>query len=148
MLQPSVNAEIMACLQAVFLEVEWNLDELVSFYKTIGIMNPGGKPYVEREKKLYEVIHFSSHVTMCIENISRVRETTLLDCGCGRSYLPFFVNIVLKKKRRNITYIGVDANAKLIEKSSQTAKALDYANMKIYQSSIIDFEPGRKINIV
>jgi len=137
----------MACLQAVFPKVEWNLDEMVSFYKTIGIMNPGGKPYVEREKKLFEVIHFSSHVAMCAENISRARETVLLDCGCGRSYLPFFINLVLRKKRRNITYIGVDTKSELIKKSSQTAKDLNYANMEFYQSSIIEFEPGREINV-
>jgi len=148
LLQPAVHTEIMACLQAVFPEVEWNLDEMVSFYKTIGIMNPGGKPYVEREKKLFEVIHFSSHVVMCVENISRARETVLLDCGCGRSYLPFFVNFVLGKKRRNITYIGVDTKSELIKKSCQTAKALDYVNMEFYQSRIIEFEPGREVNVV
>jgi len=138
----------MACLQAVYPEIDWNLDELVDFYKTIGIMNPGGKPYIEREKKLYEVIYFSNNVVKCIEKISRTRETVLLDCGCGRSYLPFFVNYVLTKKRRNIIYVGLDTNAELIEKSSQTAKALGYTNMEFFQSNIIEFEPAREVNIV
>jgi hypothetical protein len=138
----------MACLQAVHPKVEWRLDELVDFYKTIGIMNPGGKPYREREKKLFEVVYFSSHIVRCIDEISRTRETVLLDCGCGRSYLPFFVNYVLRKKRRNITYIGIDANVELIEKSSQTSKALGYANAEFFQSSIIKFEPKRQVNVV
>jgi hypothetical protein len=138
----------MACVQVVHPKVEWRLDELVDFCKTIGIVNPGGKPYKEREKKLYEVIYFSSHIVSCIDAISRTRETVLLDCGCGRSYLPFFVNYVLRKKRRNITYIGVDANEELIEKSSQTSKALGYMNTEFFKSSIIEFEPKREISIV
>jgi hypothetical protein len=138
----------MTCLQAVYPEVDWNPDELVDFYKTIGIMNPSGKPYVEREKKLYEVIYFSGHVVRCIEKISQTQEMVLLDCGCGRSYFPFFVNLVLRKRRRKISYIGIDANGELIQKSSQTSKALGYMNMEFFQSSIIEYEPGRKVNIV
>ncbi|MEM2889397.1 MAG: SAM-dependent methyltransferase [Candidatus Bathyarchaeia archaeon] len=142
------QAEILAYLRSVFPEAEWNLDEIVSFYKTIGIMNPSGRPYAAREKKLFEVIFFASHVVRCVENISRTRETVLLDCGCGRSYLPFFVNLVLRKKRRNITYIGVDTELDLIKKSYQTAEALGYMNMEFHQSSIIDFKPEKEPNIV
>jgi hypothetical protein len=148
LLQPTISSELMACLQAVFPSVDWDPDELVDFCKAIGIMNPGGKPYVEREKKLYEVIYFSGHVVKCIEKISRTRETALLDCGCGRSYLPFFVNYVLMKKRRNISYIGVDANEDLVQKSVQIGKALDYMRMEFFQSSIIEFEPKREISVV
>jgi hypothetical protein len=138
----------MACLKAVFSELDWSIDELVDFYKTIGIMNPGGKPYIEREKKLYEVIYFSSHIVKSVEAISRRHEVALLDCGCGRSYLPFFINYILMKKLRNVSYIGIDSNAELIKKSSQTAKALGYTNMEFFQSNIIEFEPEQEVNIV
>jgi hypothetical protein len=138
----------MACLKEAYPNIDWNLDELVDFYKTIGIMNPGGKPYIEREKKLYEVIFFSSHIVKSVEAISRRREVVMLDCGCGRSYLPFFVNYVLRKKRRNVSYIGIDSNVGLIKKSSQTTKALGYTNMEFFQSNIIEFEPEREVNIV
>ena len=146
--QPTISNELMTCLQAVYPEVDWNPNELIDFYRTIGIMNPGGKPYVEREKKLYEIIHFSSHVIMCVEKISRTRETVLLDCGCGRLYFPFFVNYILGKRRRNISYMGIDANAELIQKLLQTSKALGYMNMEFFQSSIIEFEPRREVSIV
>ncbi|MBS7614270.1 SAM-dependent methyltransferase [Candidatus Bathyarchaeota archaeon] len=147
-MQLPVQDEILACLQFVFPEIEWKLDEIVSFYKAIGIMNLSGRPYAEREKKLFEVVFFADHVVRCVENISRRRDIVLLDCGCGRSYLPFFVNLVLRKKRRTIIYIGVDAEPELVKKSSQTADALGYTNMEFHQSSIIAFEPEKKPNIV
>ncbi len=148
MSQIYLDKELSACLQKAFPSIEWDMDDLSLFLKAVGIMNPSGKPYAEREKKLYEVIHFSSHIAICVDKISRTRDTVLLDCGCGRSYLPFFLNYVLKKKRRNVTYMGVDANAKLVEKSSQIANALGYVNMEFFESSIIGFSPKHEPNIV
>ena len=148
MSQTSLDKKLLACMQKAFPSIDWDLDDLSLFLKAIGIMNPNGKLYAEREKKLYEVIHFSSHIALCVDKISRTRDTVLLDCGCGRSYLPFFLNYILKKKRRNITYMGVDANTKLIEKSSQTANALGYENMEFFESSIIEFRPKQEPNIV
>jgi len=148
MSQSSTDKELTACLKKVFSSINWDMDSLEPFLKAVGIMNPNGKLYAEREKKLYEVIYFSSHVALCVDKISRTRDTVLLDCGCGRSYLPFFLNYVLKEKRRNVSYMGVDANAKLIEKSSKTANALGYVNMEFFKSSIIGFEPKQEPNIV
>jgi hypothetical protein len=148
MSQITLDKELLTCLKKAFPNINWDLDNLSLFLKAIGIMNPKGKLYAEREKKLYEVIHFSSHVAICVDKISRTRDAVLLDCGCGLSYLPFFLNYVMKKKRRNVTYIGVDASTKLIEKSSQTANTLGYENMEFFKSSIIEFRPKQEPNIV
>ncbi len=148
MSQDSTEKELLICLRKVFPSIDWGMDSLSPFLKAVGIMSPNGKVYAEREKKLYEVIHFSSHVAMCVDRISQTRDTVILDCGCGRSYLPFFLNLVLREKRRNVAYLGVDSNPKLVERSSQTAEALGYDNMKFHASSIIGFEPKEAPNIV
>ena len=148
MSQDSAEKEMLVFLRRAFPSINWGMEELTPFLKAVGIMSPNGRLYAEREKKIYEVICFSSHVAMCVDRISRTREAVILDCGCGRSYLPFFLNLVLREKRRNVTYIGVDSNAKLVEKSSAIAKALGYDNMEFYANSIIDFEPKQAPNIV
>jgi len=148
MSQDSTEKELLVCLRRGFPSIDWDIESMSPFLKAIGIMGPTGKVYVEREKKLYEVVHFSSQVAMCVDRISQTRDTVLLDCGCGRSYLPFFLNLVLKKKRRNITYVGVDSNAKLVERSFRTAEALGYSNMEFFESSIIGFEPKQEPNVV
>jgi SAM-dependent methyltransferase len=148
MFQDLTEKEMLVSLRRIFPSISWSMDELTPFLKAVGIMSPNGRLYAEREKKLYEVISFSNHVAMCVDRISRTRDTVILDCGCGRSYLPFFLNLVLREKRRNVAYIGVDANAKLVEKSSEIAKALGYGNMEFHASSIIGFEPKEVPNIV
>lgn len=142
------DREFLKCLRDLFPGIELELDDIVIFLKNIGLMNPGGSFYKEREKKAYEVIYFSSHVVRAVNNISRKREVTLLDCGCGRSYLAFFVNYILRKLSRKIDFIGVDSNAELIEASPKIRDELNFDNMQFYQGRIIDFEPKGRVDIV
>ena len=142
------DREFLKCLRDLFPGIELELDDIVIFLKNIGLMNPGGSFYKEREKKAYEVTYFSSHVVRAVNNISRKREVTLLDCGCGHSYLSFFVNYILRKLSRKINFIGVDSDAELIETSLKIRDELNFDNMQFYQSRIIDFEPKGKVDIV
>jgi hypothetical protein len=143
-----IEPEALASLRRIFPSLEWNMDELSSFLKAVGLMNPGGSLYDEREKKLHEIIHFSGHVIRCINDISRRKNVVLLDCGCGRSYLPFFLGYILAKMRRYVTYIGVDANPELIERSQRTSRELGLINTLFYSSNIIVFQPSQKVDIV
>ena len=140
--------EFYECLRSLFPEVEPEPEEIANLLKCIGLMNPGGSFYREREKKAYEIAHFSSHVVKAVDGISRKREVTLLDYGCGRSYLSFFVNFILRKLRREIKFIGVDSNPKLAETSLRIRDKLEFENMRFNQSEIIKFEPEEKISIV
>jgi hypothetical protein len=143
-----IDREALASLRRVFPSLEWNMDELGSFLKAVGLMNSGGRLYDEREKKLYEIIHFAEHVIRCINNISRKKDVALLDCGCGRSYLPFFLNYILARMRRHMAYIGVDTNAELVKRSQKTSRELGFTNTQFYTSNIIEFQSPQKVDIV
>ena len=147
-MKPMSDQGFSRCLQELFPSLEPNPDEITLFLKNVGLMNPGGSFYSEREKKAFEIAHFTSHVVKAVSNISRKRDVTLLDCGCGRSYLSFFVDYILKKLRRDIDFIGVDSNPELIETCRHIKDRLGFTNMQFFQSEIIDFKPKEKPNIV
>ncbi len=147
-MKPVSDQRFFECLQELFPSLEPNPDEITLFLKNVRLMNPGGSFYSEREKKAFEIAHFTSHVVKAVSNISRKRDVTLLDCGCGRSYLSFFVDYILKKLRRDIDFIGVDSNPELIETCRNTKDRLGFTNMQFFQSEIIDFKPKEKPNIV
>ena len=147
-MKPMSDQGFFECLRELFPSLEPNPDEITLFLKNAGLMNPGGSFYSEREKKAFEIAHFTSHVVRAVSNISRKRDVTLLDCGCGRSYLSFFVDYILKKLRRDIDFIGVDSNPELIETCRNTKDRLGFTNMQFFQSEIIDFKPKEKPNIV
>lgn len=143
-----IDPEVLASLRRVFPSLEWNVDELNSFLKAIRLMNPGGRLYDEREKKLHEILHFAGHVVRCVNSISRKKDVVLLDCGCGRSYLPFLLDYAPAKMRRYVTYIGVDANPKLVKRSQRTSRELRFINSHFYTSNIIAFQPLQKVDAV
>lgn len=139
---------VITVLNKNFPQIRWELDEISSFFKTINLMNLAGNFYKEREKKVFELIHFSFHAIKCIRRISRKKDVILLDCGCGRSYLPFFLNFILKKMQRDISYIGIDSNEALIQRTIQVRDKLEFTNMSFFRADIVDFTPDTKVDIV
>ena len=147
-MKPMSDQGFFECLRELFPSLELNPEEITLFLKNVGLMNPGGSFYSEREKKAYEIAYFSSHVVKAVSKISRKRDVTLLDCGCGRSYLSFFVDYILKKLRRDVEFTGVDSNPELIETCRNIKDRLGFTNMQFFQSDVIDFAPKEKPNIV
>ena len=100
-------------------------------------------------KKLNEVIGFCEQVIRIIETYPQEREIVFLDCSCGKSYLSFALNIVLKKQFAVSTYFyGVDTNRILIEKCDQIRNSLGFQNMYFINSRIIDVHLVKPVDIV
>ncbi|MCL2462345.1 MAG: SAM-dependent methyltransferase, partial [Defluviitaleaceae bacterium] len=84
-----------------------------------------------------------------LKRLSAKRPLLLLDCGCGRSYLSFFLNYTLQSMGwNNLYFIGVDSNRELIGKCRDAASALGFANMEFRAGDIIDLRAGADIDIV
>lgn len=139
---------VIVYLKKIFPKIRWELNEISRFFKIINLMNLGGNFYKAREKKVYEIIHFSFHIIKCVNKLSQKKEVTLLDCGCGRSYLLFFLNNILKKAQRDISYIGIDSNESLIQRSRNIRDKLELKNMSFFHTDIIDYKPEKNMNIV
>src|SRR3990167_6361280 len=104
----------------------------------------------EREIKKYnEVIGFCEQVVRIIETYPQDKEIVFLDCSCGKSYLSFALNIILKKQFAVNTYFyGVDTNRILIEKCDRIRNSLGFRNMHFINGRIIDVQPEKPVDIV
>jgi len=122
--------------------LEVNPEETLGLFRAVGLLNPGGTPYKERVKKFFETANFSLHIVKALGRVSWKKRVVLLECGCGRSYLSFFINFLLSKAdAREAYFMGVDQNQRLIEGCNQVKEALGFKNMNFYASKIIEFEP-------
>jgi len=100
-------------------------------------------------KKFNEVIGFCEQVVRIIEAYPQDREIVFLDCSCGKSYLSFVLNIILKKHFAVNTYFyGVDTNRILIEKCDRIKNSLGCQNMHFINGRIIDVQPEKPVDIV
>lgn len=122
-------------------------DELL---KAIGIMTDRGKIKNEMIRKYNQI---DRYVELMVEMIKKLEEgdqqLTILDCGCGKSYLLFVLNFYLKNiLKKDCYFIGLDSSPEVIAASKKIAQDLEYRNMHFYETDIKKFIPQRKIDLV
>lgn len=121
-------------------------DELL---KEIGILTKDGKVKNDMIRKYNQIDHFVELVDKMIDDISDAETITILDCGCGKSYLTFVLNYYIKeKKKKNCYFIGIDRSSVVIKASRETAKRLGYKNMEFIEEDLNFYEPNRRIDMV
>ncbi|MCL2286165.1 MAG: SAM-dependent methyltransferase [Firmicutes bacterium] len=106
----------------------------------IGLSSPNGNNYKEREHKQQQMLDYYIVVKSIVKKLSTKRTLYLYDCGCGRSYLSFYLNYYLQHDGfNNVVFVGIDHNKDLIERCRMAASAIKMNNMEFYNSNIIDF---------
>lgn len=121
-------------------------DELL---KEIGILTKDGKIKNDMIRKYNQIDHFIELIDKMIDELEAMDSITVLDCGCGKSYLTFVLNYYIKeKKKKNCYFIGIDRSDKVINASREIAKKLGYKNMEFVNDDINYYEPRRNVDMV
>ena len=117
--------------------------------KEIGIMSKEGKIKNDKIRKYNQIDHYVELLEGVLDSLPKNETITLLDCGCGKSYLSFVLNYYLTEvKKRKCHFIGLDYSEKVIEASKKMADNLSYRNMEFHAVDIKDYMPNKKIHIV
>ena len=121
----------------------------MKLFQTIGLASQNGNFYREREHKNGQLHDYLIKFRSILKKMSKKRTLVLLDCGCGRSYLSFYLNYMLKMEGyNNLQFIGIDTNIKLMEKNRVIANELGFENMLFMEGNIINCELHTKADIV
>lgn len=125
------------------------IGEADSLLKEIGVLTKEGKIRNDMIRKYNQIDHFVELVDKMIDEMPEQDTITILDCGCGKSYLTFVLNYYIKeKKKRNCYFIGIDRSDKVIAASKEIAKRLNYKNMMFINEDINSYQPLRRIDMV
>ena len=125
-----------------------NMKDINKIFTRIGLADAQGNEYYERQKKCTQLYDYLTVIMAVLRKLSSKRTLYLLDSACGRSYLSFFLNYVLREMgRSNLHFIGVDSNAELIDKCRLTASNLEFYNMEFIDGKIIDCNIQHDIDI-
>ncbi len=125
------------------------VQEALELLQALEIASPEGKVRADRRRKYYQVDRFVELVDEVLEQWNEQRPLTILDCGCGKSYLSFVLNYWLTEKRRiSCRVIGIDANAAVISASKAIQQRLNYRNMEFHRGSILEYRPSGPVDMV
>ncbi|WP_238883522.1 SAM-dependent methyltransferase [Clostridium sp. YIM B02551] len=117
--------------------------------KEIGIMSKEGKVINNKIRKYNQIDRYVELLEGALDSIPRNEAITILDCGCGKSYLTFVLNYYLTEvKKRKCHFIGLDISEGVINSSKKMASNLGYRNMEFHAIDIKNYVPKRKIHVV
>ena len=117
--------------------------------KAIGIMSKDGKILNDKIRKYNQIDHYVELIDKALEYFFQKIHITILDCGCGKSYLTFVLNYYLTEvKKVKCDFIGLDISKGVISASKEIAQKLEYRNMEFLAMDIKHYKPTKKINMI
>lgn len=121
----------------------------VPFLIDLGVMTKEGKIVQSKYDKYRQINRFLEFVEDVIEELPKDKELTILDFGCGKSYLRFALYYYFKNlKGYNITIIGLDLKDDVIRTCNGLTKKYKYDNLKFLHGNIADYEELEKVDMV
>lgn len=121
----------------------------VSFLVELGIMNEEGRVLARKYDKFRQINRFLEMVQDVIQHLPEGRPLTIVDFGCGKSYLTFALYHYLSiQQRRSLRIIGLDLKADVIEHCNDLAKRLHYGDLKFLVGDIADYDELQEVDMV
>lgn len=120
----------------------------VPFLIDLGVMNEQGKIIHARYDKFRQINRFLEFIEDILPRLSRDREITILDFGCGKSYLTFAMYYLRELKGYDVNIIGLDLKTDVIEKCNSLALRYGYEKLHFYHGDIADYEGVSCVDMV
>ena len=121
----------------------------VPFLQDLGVMTAEGKIVHSHFDKFKQINRFLEFIEDIIPQLDKTRELTILDFGCGKSYLTFAMYHYLHDiKKFDINVIGLDLKEDVIKKCNKLAEKYGYEKLKFLTGDIADYEGVSKVDMV
>ena len=121
----------------------------VPFLVDLGVMNKEGKIHRPAYDKFKQINRFLEFIEDILPALSREREVTILDFGCGKSYLTFAMYYYLHVlKEYDIRIIGLDLKSDVIHHCNELSRKYGYDKLEFLVGDIADYEGVREVDMV
>ena len=123
----------------------------VPFLKDLGVMTEEGKIVRNRFDKFRQINRFLEFIEDILPELEQEkgRELTILDFGCGKSYLTFAMYYYLHElKGYDIRIIGLDLKEDVIAHCSALAKDYGYEKLTFLVGDIADYDGVDQVDMV
>lgn len=121
----------------------------VPFLQDQGVMTEEGKIVRTKTDKFRQINRFLEFVEDILPRLDKGRELTILDFGCGKSYLTFAMYYYLHDlKGYDIRIIGLDLKSEVIAHCGKLAKKYGYEKLTFLEGDIADYDGVDQVDMV
>lgn len=121
----------------------------VPFLVDLGVMTAEGKVVKSRYDKFRQINRFLEFIEDVIPNLDPDRTNTIIDFGCGKSYLTFAMYYYLHVlKKYPIRVIGLDLKKDVIALCNRLSRKFGFDNLKFLHGDIAGYEGVDHVDMV
>lgn len=123
--------------------------EVVPFLVDLGVQTKEGKIVHSRYDKFRQINRFLEFIQDIVEDLPKGRELTIVDFGCGKSYLTFAMYHYLKvMKGFDIRVIGLDLKEDVIAYCNELKEKYGYEKMTFTTGDIASYTGVDAVDMV
>ena len=121
----------------------------VPFLVELGVMTCEGKVVKAKYDKFRQINRFLEFIEDICPVLDKGRELTMIDFGCGKSYLTFAIYYYLHEiKGFDLRIIGLDLKEDVIEHCQELAEKFGYEKLQFLTGDIAEFEGVDQVDLV
>lgn len=121
----------------------------VGFLVDLGVQTKDGRIVNARYDKFRQINRFLEFIEDILPELPKDREVTILDFGCGKSYLTFAMYHYLKElKGYPVKIIGLDLKEDVIANCNALAEKYGYEGLGFYVGNISEYDGVDAVDMV
>lgn len=121
----------------------------VPFLCDLGVMTEEGKIVKSRFDKFRQINRFLEFIEDILPQLAKDKEVTILDFGCGKSYLTFAMYYYLHElKGYDIRIIGLDLKKDVIRYCNELSEKYGYEKLRFLEGNIADYTGVDEVDMV
>lgn len=121
----------------------------IPFLVDLGVQTSEGKIVHSRYDKFRQINRFLEFIQDIVEDLPKGRELTIVDFGCGKSYLTFAMYHYLKEmKGLDIRVIGLDLKEDVIAYCNELKEKYGYEKMSFTTGDIASYTGVNAVDMV
>jgi SAM-dependent methyltransferase len=123
--------------------------EALPFLVDLGVMSPEGFLIKAKSDKFKQINRFLEYIDDILPSLSTTEELTILDFGCGKSYLTFAMYYFLKILRGyDINVIGLDLKTDVIAECNRLSIKYGYDKLRFLEGDIASYTGSSHVDMV
>lgn len=121
----------------------------VPFLEDLGVLTADGRVVKAKYHKFKQINRFLEFIEDILPRLPKEREVTIIDFGCGKSYLTFAMYYYLKElKGYSIRIIGLDLKQDVINRCNELSERYGFEQLHFYHGDIATYEGVSQVDMV